>query len=131
MCPVLHLQYLHLVRRGWIVLDIDKPKTDCSLLYTLVSGYSPLSVLKCSVQSVSGSDGWVVSVTASAARQRSSGQRRHLQRLHQVQGQRGRHFAACSDCTVHTAASGILGMLDICFLDGSYTALSVLCLGYR
>ena len=35
---------------------------------------------QCSVQSVSGSDGWVVSVTASAARQRRPGQRRHLQR---------------------------------------------------
>ena len=58
---VLHLQYLHLVRRGWIVLDIDKPKTDRSLLYTLVRGYSLLSVLKCTAMTNVGSAVYKVS----------------------------------------------------------------------
>ena len=58
---VLHLQYLHLVRRGCIVLDIDKPETERSLLNTLVRGYSPLSVLKCTAVTNVGSAVYKVS----------------------------------------------------------------------
>ena len=58
-----------------------------------------------SVQSVSGSDGWVVSVTTSAARLRSEETFTEIKLG--AQGQRGRHFAA------HTSASTLLRAYEV------------------